>query len=207
MPIVSDYPIESYGGEAARTGLPLNPAEYPDFRLMYHPRRWNFWPSDDGKTGEWLPNLAQFFLVPGLNCVDAGGGTSLAFAERAEKGWTLLMRSVMDPASYIAQAAGVPYKSGKVPVIYMLKWMLPKVVAGVCALKYDREAHRAWLRELVASGKLPPADSEIIALLTSRVQDEYDRDAGEGGADGKAARRAIIAQAQLAQMAAAADAP
>lgn len=201
MPIVkSPPPVEEYtpapytGHGASAAGLALNPNDYPDFRLMYHPRRWQFFETERGNV--WLPNLAALHLVPGLNCVDKDGGTSLAFAEREDMGWTVLR----DAVSYVGQHNAQPLPSGKIPKIYLPLWMRPQVMAGTVRVVYDRAEHVKFLIGLVVSGKIPNVEAGVVELLRSRIQDEHDRDSGESTADGKAAGRAKKAAAILAAM-------
>lgn len=194
------YQADEYtGGSGGQpSGLPLNPEEYPDFRLMFHPKRWQFFQDSEG-GGEWLPALGKLVLVPGIQCVDKDGGTSLAFAEREDRGWTVL-RASSDLRAYISQYAGRPRASGRVPTIYLERWMHPRMVAGEVKVKYDRDEHVAFLRALVASGRCPRVEDEVVELLRGRVQDELDRDSGESVSDGKAARRAAAASLRLAAM-------
>lgn len=197
MPLTNDYSPNAYSGRGREArGLPLNPAQYPDTRLMYHPRRWSFFTG--GGASEWLPNLAELHLVPGINCIHSDGDPSLAYAERMKAGW-LILDSVNDVSTYLVEYDGQPLKSGRVPKIYLLKWMIPRMVAGTCQVKYDAEIHVEWLRELVASGRVQ-ADPEQIQILRGRIQDAHDRDDGDSSGDGKAARRAKAAAALLAQI-------
>lgn len=196
MALVNAFAPKSYAAAtAAATGLPLNPADYPDFRLMYHPRRWTFYQNDEG-TGEWLPNLAPLYFTPGVACVDKDGDVSLAMAEKMRRGWMI----VEPAAEYIAAYDARPLPSGKVPTIYLPVWMVPTPLANEVRVKYDRDTHLEFLRSLVASGRLPELDADVIELIRGRVQDEYERDAGDGSGDGKAARRAEQAAATLAAM-------
>ena len=194
MPIVQtpapppEFAPAAYTGHgASAAGLPLNPADYPDFRLMYHPRRWQFFETDSGNV--WLPNLAALHLVPGISCIDKDGGTSLAFAEREDRGWTVLR----DAGAYVTQYATQPTPSGKVPHVYLPRWMRPQVMAGSVRVVYDRAEHVKFLVGLVVTGKIPNVEAGVVELLRSRVQDEHDRDAGESTADGKAKGRAAKA--------------
>lgn len=190
MPIVNDFAPETYTGTGAtRSGLPLNPADYPDFRLMYHPKRWQFRPS----CGEWLPYLAPLHLVPGVSCVDKDGSYSLAVAEMEQRGWHVLRNA----ADYVAQYKGQPSASGKVPTIYLPKWMIPVVVAGEVKVKYDAEIEFEFLREMIAENRISQIEPDIKAYQRAKIQDEHDRDAGESTSDGKAARRAKSAAAML----------
>jgi hypothetical protein len=198
MPITNDFEPAAYSGRGATArGLPLDPSRYPDTRLMYHPRRWQFFPDEAG-GGEWLPNLAELHLVPGLNCVQSDGDVSLAYAERMRAGWVIL-DSPGEVGRYLVEYEGQPTRSGRIPRLYLLRWMVPRIIAGTAQVRYDRDAHLEYLRELVASGRFA-ADAEQIELLRGRVQDERDRDEGESTGDGKAARRAKAATELLARM-------
>ena len=196
MALVNQYSPKGYQTTAATTGLALNAGDYPDFRLMYHPKRWAFHLTDDGGAGEWLPYLAQLQFIPGVNAVDKDGDVSMAYAEKMRKGWTII-----EPAGdYIATYDGRPLPSGKVPVIYLPIWMVPTPLGNEVRLKYDKETHFQFLRDLVASGRLPALDPDAAEIIRNRVQDEHDRDAGDGPSDGKAARRATQAAKVLAAM-------
>lgn len=196
MALVNAYAPKSYSAAtAAASGLPLNPADYPDFRLMYHPKRWTFYADENG-AGEWLPNLAPLYFTPGVACVDKDGDVSLAMAEKMRRGWLI----VEPAADYIAAYDARPLPSGKVPTIYLPVWMVPTPLANEVRVKYDRDTHLDYLRRLVQSGRLPPLDPDVVELIRGRVQDEYERDAGDGSGDGKAARRAEQAAATLAAM-------
>jgi hypothetical protein len=196
MALVNQYAPKAYASTAATTGLALNAGEYPDFRLMYHPKRWAFHMTDDSGTGEWLPYLGQLQFVPGVNAVDKDGDVSLAFAEKMRKGWTII-----EPAAdYIATYDARPLPSGKVPTIHLPIWMVPTPLGNEVRVKYDKETHFQFLRDLVASGRLPALDPDAAEIIRNRVQDEHDRDAGDGPADGKAARRATQAAKVLAAM-------
>lgn len=196
MALVNQYNPKGYQTTAATTGLALNAGEYPDFRLMYHPKRWAFHLTDDGGAGEWLPYLGQLPFIPGVNAVDKDGDVSLAFAEKMRKGWTII-----EPAGdYIATYDARPLPSGKVPTIYLPVWMVPTPLGNEVRLKYDKETHFQYLRDLVASGRLPALDPDAAEIIRNRTQDEHDRDAGDGPADGKAARRATQAAKVLAAM-------
>lgn len=193
MPIVSPFAANDYTGTGATAaGLPLKPDDYPDFRLMFHPKRWQFHPA----IGEWLPRLAPLHLAPGVSCVDKDGGTSLAFAEMEQRGWQVLRRA----ADYVAQYDAQPLPSGKVPKVYLAKWMVPVLMAGSVVVKYDAEIEIAYLRALIASGQIPAFEDDVKQLLRAKVQDEHDRDAGESTDDGKALARANAAAALLAGM-------
>lgn len=196
MALVNQYSPKGYQQTAATTGLALNAGEYPDFRLMYHPKRWAFHLIDNGGAGEWLPYLGQLSFIPGVNAVDKDGDVSLAFAEKMRKGWTII-----EPAGdYIATYDARPLPSGKVPTIYLPIWMVPTALGNEVRLKYDKETHFQYLRDLVASGRLPALDPDAAEIIRNRTQDEHDRDAGDGPADGKAARRATQAAKVLAAM-------
>lgn len=190
MPIVNDFAPKAYTGTGSnRAGLALNPADYPDFRLMYHPKRWQFRES----AGEWLPYLAPLHLVPGVSCVDKDGSYGLAIVEMQQRGWTVLLNA----ADYVSQYDGQPSASGKVPVIYLPKWMIPVVVAGEIKVKYDAEIEHEFLREMIATHRISQIEPDIKAYQRAKIQDEHDRDAGESTSDGKAARRAKTAAAML----------
>ena len=197
MALVNQYAPKSYSAaNTAATGLPLNPADYPDFRLMYHPKRWAFHLTDDGSSGEWLPNLAPLMFTPGVANVDKDGDVSLAFAEKMRKGWI-----IVEPASdYIATYDARPLPSGKVPTVYLPVWMVPTPLGAEVRVKYDKETHHQFLRDLVASGRLPSLDPDAAEIIRNRVQDEHDRDDGDSSGDGKAARRAAQAAKVLAAM-------
>ncbi|NBV20155.1 hypothetical protein [Janthinobacterium sp.] len=196
MALVNAYAPKGYtAATSAAAGLPLNPSDYPDFRLMYHPKRWTFYANEEG-TGEWLPNLAPLYFTPGVACVDKDGDVSLAMAEKMRRGWII----VEPAAEYIAAYDGRQLPNGKVPTIYLPVWMVPTPLANEVRVKYDRDTHLDYLRGLVESGRLPPLDPDVIELIRGRVQDEYERDAGDGSGDGKAARRAEAAAATLAAM-------
>jgi hypothetical protein len=197
MALVNQYSPKSYSGTASTaTGLALNPGEYPDFRLIYHPKRWAFHLTDDQSAGEWLPYLATLSFTPGVNCVDKDGDVSLAFATKMREGWT-----IVEPASdYIATYDARPLPSGKVPQIFLPIWMVPTPLGNEVRVKYDKETHHQFLRDLVASGRLPSLDPDAAEIIRNRVQDEHDRDAGDGSSDGKAARRAAQAAKVLAAM-------
>jgi hypothetical protein len=163
---------------------------------MYHPKRWAFHLTDDGTSGEWLPNLAPLMFTPGVSNVDKDGDVSMAFAEKMRKGWI-----IVEPASdYIAAYDGRPFPSGKVPTIYLPIWMVPTPLGNEVRVKYDKETHHQFLRDLVASGRLPSLDPDAAEIIRNRIQDEHDRDAGDGSGDGKAARRATQAAKVLAAM-------
>ena len=199
MALVNQYSPKGYQQTAATTGLALNAGEYPDFRLMYHPKRWAFHLTDDGGAGEWLPYLAQLQFIPGVNAVDKDGDVSMAYAEKMRKGWIII-----EPAAdYIATYDARPLPSGKVPTIYLPIWMVPTALGNEVRVKYDKETHFQYLRDLVASGRLPALDPDAAEIIRNRVQDEHDRDFGDGPSDGKAARRATQAAKVLAAMAAA----
>jgi hypothetical protein len=196
MALVNQYAPKAYASTAATTGLALNAGDYPDFRLMYHPKRWAFHLTDDGGAGEWLPYLGQLQFIPGVNAVDKDGDVSLAYAEKMRQGWTII-----EPAGdYIATYDARPLPSGKVPTIHLPVWMVPTPLGNEVRVKYDKEAHFEFLRNLVASGRLPALDPDAAEIIRNRVQDEHDRDAGDGPADGKAARRANQAAKVLAAM-------
>jgi hypothetical protein len=163
---------------------------------MYHPKRWAFHLTDDGGAGEWLPYLGQLQFIPGVNAVDKDGDVSMAYAEKMRKGWTI----VEPAADYIATYDARPLPSGKVPVIYLPIWMVPTPLGNEVRVKYDKETHFQFLRDLVASGRLPALDPDAAEIIRNRVQDEHDRDAGDGPSDGKAARRATQAAKVLAAM-------
>jgi hypothetical protein len=199
MPIVSSFEPAAYSGTGANAaGLPLNPNDYPDFRLMFHPKRWRF----NSDIGEWLPFLAPIHLVPGISAVDKDGGTSLAFAEMEQRGYTVLRdgSGIASPAAYVAQYDTQPLPSGKVPKAYMPKWMVPVLLAGAVVVKHDPEAEVEYLRALVKSGRIPALEDDVKDLLRAKVQDEHDRDAGESTADGKAKARAEAAADILTRM-------
>jgi hypothetical protein len=196
MALVNQYSPKSYQTTAATTGLALNAGDYPDFRLMYHPKRWAFHLIDDGGAGEWLPYLGQLPFIPGVNAVDKDGDVSLAFAEKMRKGWIII-----EPAGdYIATYDARPLPSGRVPTIHLPVWMVPTPLGNEVRVKYDKETHHQFLRDLVASGRLPALDPDAAEIIRNRVQDEHDRDAGDGPSDGKAARRATQAAKVLAAM-------
>jgi len=196
MALVNQFAPKTYSTAAAATGLPLNAGDYPDFRLMYHPKRWAFHMTDDGGAGEWLPYLGSLPFIPGVNAVDKDGDVSLAYAEKMRKGWIII-----EPASdYIATYDARPLPSGKVPTIYLPIWMVPTPLGSEVRLKYDKETHHQYLRDLVASGRLPSLDPDAAEIIRNRIQDEHDRDAGDGPSDGKAARRATQAAKVLAAM-------
>jgi hypothetical protein len=197
MALVNQYTAKSYSAATtAATGLALNPSDHPDFRLMYHPKRWAFHLTDDGGAGEWLPYLAPLPFSPGVNNVDKDGSPNLAYATKMRDGWT-----IVEPAGdYIAVYDGRPLPNGKVPTIYLPVWMVPTPLGNEVRLKYDKEVHYQFLRDLVASGRLPSLDPDAAEIIRNRVQDEHDRDAGDGSGDGKAARRAAQAAKVLAAM-------
>jgi len=196
MALVNQYSPRSYSGTVAATGLALNPSDYPDFRLMYHPKRWAFHMTADQSAGEWLPYLAPLMFNPGVNCVDKDGDVSMAYAEQIRQGWTII-----EPASdYIAIYDGRPFPSGKVPTIYLPIWMVPTPLGNEVRVKYDKETHHQFLRDLVASGRLPSLDPDAAEIIRNRIQDEHDRDDGDASGDGKAARRAAQAAKVLAAM-------
>lgn len=194
MPIVTtpaptQFAAKPYTGSGqSSAGLALNPADYPDFRLMYHPKRWVF---REG-CGEWLPYLAPLRLEPGVSCVDKDGSTGLAFAEMEQRGWTVLRNA----ADYVTQYDARPLPSGKVPTIYMPKWMIPEVVAGEVRVKYHPDVEYEFLRSMIAANRISQIEPEIKAYQRAKIQDEHDRDAGESTLDGKAARR-VKAAAEL----------
>jgi hypothetical protein len=196
MALVNQFAPKTYSAAAASTGLPLNAGDYPDFRLMYHPKRWSFHLTDDGSSGEWLPYLGSLPFIPGVNAVDKDGDVSLAYAEKMRKGWI-----VIEPASdYIATYDARPLPSGKVPTIHLPIWMVPTSLGNEVRVKYDKETHHQFLRDLVASGRLPALDPDAAEIIRNRIQDEHDRDDGDSAGDGKAARRAAAAAKVLAAM-------
>lgn len=198
MPIVttpapSQFAAKPYTGSGqSSAGLALNPGDYPDFRLMYHAKRWVF----RDQVGEWLPYLAPLRLEPGVGCVDKDGSTGLAFAEKEQRGWHVLRNA----ADYVTQYDARPLPSGKVPTIYLPKWMIPEVVAGEVRIKYHPEIEYEFLRAMIAANRISQIEPEIKAYQRAKVQDEHDRDAGESTSDGKAARRAKTAAALLDAM-------
>ena len=85
--------------------------------------------------------------------------------------------------------------------------MVPTALGNEVRVKYDKETHHQFLRDLVASGRLPSIEPDAAEIIRNRVQDEHDRDAGDGSSDGKAARRAAQAATVLAAMDASPIAP
>jgi hypothetical protein len=155
---------------AAAKGIPLDAKLHPDFRLLYHPLRWDWFQSADGNAGEWLPLLRSLPLTAGVDNVDKDNDPSMAIGIAAQGGWTAIYPSAQDPYIIQHEALG--------GVAHFSRWERLKVLGTRVFFSSDESGYRAWLRDLCKRQGWKP-DADVIAMKRAQFEAELQMDGGD----------------------------
>lgn len=170
-------------GTAAKV-VPIKAHLHPDFRLLFHPLRWDWFQSADGFSGEWLPLLRSLPLSPGVDNVDKDGDPSLAIGIAAQGGWVAIYPSAQDPYIVQHEAEG--------GTAHLTRWERLKVLGGQVFRSTDEKGYRAWLRDVCGRHGWRP-DPDVIAMKRAQIEAELTMDGGDTN-NPKAIGRAKVTQ-------------
>lgn len=153
---MADLGIADGLGPADRPRLEPRPAAL----LMYHPERWCV------SEGQVVPLLGRMPLIAGVGGVkQARGGKinlDLARASSTKRGWTILPPDCEGP--------GTSYLHSPMPGVYLTRWETAH--AGSSVVSFDGPGYAAWLRRLMASGRIPPPPPYVLERLRARIRQE-----------------------------------
>lgn len=185
-PVASGF---AEGAEYRPTGVaqkvvPIKAAMHPDFRLLFHPLRWDWFQSPDGFSGEWLPLLRSLPLSPGVDNVDKDGDPSLAIGIAAQNGWVAIYPSALDPYIVQHEAEG--------GIAHFTRWERIKILGNRVFFSSDEKGYRAWLRDLCGRHGWRP-DPDVIAIKRAQLDAELTMDGGDT-TNPKATARARVTQ-------------
>lgn len=130
----------------------------PPFLLMVHPERWGV------VAGEVVPICGRLTLVNGVSCVkknEATGKISIeeALTHRRKHGWRPIPLDVDGP--------GTSYLRSPCKDVYLTRWETAH--AGSSVVTSDTRGYVAWLRQLIADGKLPRCPRYVLERLHTRI--------------------------------------
>ena len=205
MPILSS-------GDAAGALLPpgqsfgqagLNVDAEPDFYLRHHPLSWAV-----DADGELVPVLDKLHKVPGLNCVDRHGDTTLAEAISAREGWTLIPLAAAEktdtPDGRPGYVRGYPTARGG--VAWVAAWQTPESIGGKVVWRSDQIGYRAWLKALVERGVIAPPSDVVIESVRQGLQSQLQQAEAQQAFSPVAAAKVAGLKAQIARLAQSAEA-
>lgn len=179
---------------ATRKVLPIRASDHPEYRLRFHPMRWQYHYDTETGKGEWLPSLSRIRIEAGIDNIDKGGRIAPSNALAAEEGWITLDPEVVPGEPYMVRY--VAYGGDA----YVPRWVRYQSFGGRALSTSDDAAARDWLRKLVKTGAIPGPDPIVVRMLKSRIEAEYQRDAGAANVDPKAKLRADEAKPRIDAM-------
>lgn len=149
-----------YARQPAAVAARLPHAPTAHFYLRYHPGRWQF------VNGEWLPQLGTLKHDLGVGGVDKSGNMDHALIDSQKRGWTVIpMETTPDGNPYVVR---YPCNGG---FYHCTRWERPREMSGrVLPADVDTDGYHAWLRWLVAEGKVAPPSADILELIEVEKQ-------------------------------------
>lgn len=142
----------------------VNLPRSPDFRLKFHPARWEF------TDGEWLPQLGKLKLEGGIGGVDGRLNEGAARENCRQIGWQVLDQDALGEEYVIRY----PVKNG---FAHLEKWIAVKHMPGnlPASCKPDMKAYNAWRRSLIERSIIPAIDPDVKAGFVEIKQTEVER--------------------------------
>jgi hypothetical protein len=160
--VEAPYVPDLGGGNEGVRSLPvvntkIDALKTSPFVLWFHPSRWCV------IEGEVVPQLQQFHLIPGVCNFTIGSDKKPKIQkhklEKMEADWIMVEYSWGPNGSYIKQLDARIDGTNETTKIYLPVWC--NAIAGSTATKVASGAYAAWLKSLLASGKLPYPDPYI----------------------------------------------
>ena len=147
--------------------------------FIHHPARWQV------MDGELLPRLGRLSGEPGVGGVDKHGDTAGAEISYARRGWKKIPWELVE-GGYLRRYDG---RGGD---IHLSIWEHPKQIANRTIVKTDREGFKAFLRGLISSGFIEPADPDLLEGMAESLRASIVRAPGTAAAEQAAAALAVI---------------
>lgn len=127
--------------------------------FTFHPERWMV------MEGEVIPALGAMPLVGGVGGVRVNRQTKKlviadAITNKAKRGWAVLPLDIDGP--------GTSYLHTPCPGVFLTRFETAN--AGSAVITPDRKGYVAWLRGLIASGKIPGPRPYVLEQLRTRLR-------------------------------------
>jgi hypothetical protein len=167
----------------------VNLPRSPDFRLKFHPARWEF------TDGEWLPQLGKLKLEGGIGGVDGRLNEGAARENCRQIGWQVLDQDALGEEYVIRY----PVRGG---FAHLERWISVKHMPGnlPASCKPDMKAYNAWRRSLIERSIIPAIDPDVKAGFVEIKQTEVERLRNRAEHDPIVADRLAENEAVLAAM-------
>lgn len=161
----------------------------PDFRLKFHPARWEF------TDGQWLPQLGKLKLEPGIGGIDGRMNEGTARENARQIGWQIIDQDAIGE-EYVVR---YEVRGG---FAHIAKWCTVKHMPGnmPASVKPDTAAFNAWRRSLIDRGIIPDIDEDVKAGFIEMKAAEVERLRNRAEHDPIVADRLAAHEAHLAAM-------
>lgn len=142
--------------------------------LFGHYRNWLIL---DGASGlELLPETRNVSVEAGINGTDEHGNPAAMAQSMVVAGFFLIDQSLATPSDTPDRQAGYVRRTRvKRGYFYHTAWESVRVVGGLPTVQRDEAGYFSWLRRLLATGKIEPADPSVIEALLAKAQERLDR--------------------------------
>ena len=135
--------------------------------------------------GELLPLLGRLSGEPGVGGCDKHGDTAGAEISMGRRGWKKIPWDVVE-GGYLRRYAG---RAGDV---HLSIWETPKQIANRTIVKTDGEGYKVFLRGLISSGVIAPADPDLLDGMAEQLRATSVRHPGTPAGDRAAADLAVV---------------